>query len=67
MTSPTTPQHFITVPAGRGTLAAFAAAIFVSAFLLFSIQPMFTKMVLPQLGGVVSRKWWKFEGGVISG
>lgn len=51
MTAPTAPEDSITVPAGRGTLAAFAAAIFVSAFLLFSIQPMFTKMVLPQLGG----------------
>jgi hypothetical protein len=29
----------------------FAATLFVSAFLLFSIQPMFTKMVLPLLGG----------------
>ncbi len=29
----------------------FAATIAVSAFLLFSIQPMFTKMVLPLLGG----------------
>jgi hypothetical protein len=29
----------------------FAAALSVSAFLLFSIQPMFTKMVLPLLGG----------------
>jgi hypothetical protein len=38
-------------PAGATVLAAFTAAIFTSAFLLFSIQPMFTKMVLPQLGG----------------
>ena len=29
----------------------FAATLSVSAFLLFSIQPMFTKMVLPLLGG----------------
>lgn len=29
----------------------YTAAIFSSAFLMFSIQPMFTKMVLPQLGG----------------
>jgi hypothetical protein len=29
----------------------FAAAIFVSAMLLFGVQPMFTKMVLPWLGG----------------
>jgi hypothetical protein len=32
-------------------LAAFVAAIFLSAALLFAVQPMFTKMVLPRLGG----------------
>src|SRR5580700_12237626 len=32
-------------------LAAFVAAIFLSAALLFQIEPMFTKMVLPRLGG----------------
>src|SRR5512145_2310261 len=32
-------------------LAAYGGAIFVSAALLFAVQPMFTKMVLPQLGG----------------
>ncbi len=32
-------------------LAVFASAIFVSAALLFAVQPMFTKMVLPRLGG----------------
>jgi len=32
-------------------LPLFAAAICLSAFLLFSIQPMFTKMILPVLGG----------------
>jgi hypothetical protein len=31
--------------------ALFTATLFCSAFLLFSIQPMFTKMVLPRLGG----------------
>jgi hypothetical protein len=31
--------------------ALFAATLFGSALLLFSIQPMFTKMVLPRLGG----------------
>jgi hypothetical protein len=29
----------------------FTLTVFTSAFLLFAIQPMFTKMVLPQLGG----------------
>jgi len=32
-------------------LAVFTAAIFVSAALLFAVQPMFTKIVLPRLGG----------------
>ncbi len=32
-------------------LAGFAATLFLSALLLFSVQPMFAKMVLPQLGG----------------
>ncbi len=32
-------------------LPVFAGAIFLSALLLFSVQPMVTKMVLPQLGG----------------
>lgn len=42
---------------GQGSLARlvalplFALAIFVSALLLFSVQPLFTKMVLPVLGG----------------
>ena len=32
-------------------VTAFSAAIFLNAALLFSVQPMFTKMVLPLLGG----------------
>src|ERR1043166_6249155 len=37
----------------RGSLVmlVFSTALFVSALLLFSLQPMFTKMVLPLLGG----------------
>ncbi len=35
-------------------LATFTAAIFVSAALLFLVQPMFTKMVLPRFGGAPS-------------
>lgn len=34
-----------------GTLGIFTATTFLSAFLLFLIQPMFAKMVLPLLGG----------------
>jgi len=35
----------------RLVLFLYTAAIFVSALLLFSVQPLFTKMVLPRLGG----------------
>src|ERR1700744_3185542 len=35
----------------RLVLVIYTAAIFVSALLLFSVQPLFTKMVLPRLGG----------------
>src|SRR5580704_3466978 len=31
--------------------ALCGATLFLSAFLLFAVQPMFTKMVLPRLGG----------------
>jgi hypothetical protein len=45
----------VALPAATGTLrlvpALYAATLFVSALLLFLIQPMFTKMVLPRLGG----------------
>lgn len=42
--SSTTAQH-------RLILIVYTAAIFTSALLLFSVQPMFTKLVLPRLGG----------------
>jgi hypothetical protein len=32
-------------------LGIYTAAVFLSALLLFGVQPMFTRMVLPQLGG----------------
>jgi hypothetical protein len=32
-------------------LAVYTVAVFVSALLLFAVQPMFTRMVLPRLGG----------------
>ena len=35
----------------RLTPLLYASTLFVSALLLFSIQPMFAKMVLPKLGG----------------
>src|SRR5690349_8882208 len=37
--------------ARRFAPALFAAVLFVSALLLFAVQPMFTKMVLPKFGG----------------
>ncbi len=40
-----------TAVAFRTILVVYAVAIFVSAALLFAVQPIFTKMVLPRLGG----------------
>src|SRR6476469_6346707 len=37
--------------AGRGLAFVYAATIFVSAFLLFQIQPMISKAILPWFGG----------------
>lgn len=37
--------------ASRLALPVFAATLFLSAFLLFSVQPFFAKLVLPRLGG----------------
>src|SRR5438309_12075836 len=39
------------VSRNRLILVVYTLAIFVSALLLFSVQPLFTKMVLPRLGG----------------
>src|SRR5215813_10948839 len=40
-------RHFAEPADPRG----LHAAVFLSALLLFSVQPLFTKMVLPRLGG----------------
>src|SRR4029453_12663830 len=51
-------------------LAAFSAAIFISAALLFAVEPMFTKMVLPRLGGaaaVLSRAMAFFQATLFAG
>ncbi len=48
------PQRFPATPApiSHGSmLTAFTLTTFLSALLLFSVQPMFAKMVLPVLGG----------------
>ncbi|MGE0566044.1 MAG: spermidine synthase [Pseudolabrys sp.] len=51
-TTASSPARYV-LPAAlmRFAPAVFAAALFVSALLLFAVQPMFTKMVLPRLGG----------------
>src|ERR1700730_17937066 len=54
----------------RLLLRVFAAAIFLSAALLFVVQPMFTKMVIPKLGG--SPSVWSvamvfFQGVLLAG
>src|SRR4029450_4478695 len=50
------PTHGAT--SGRALLlATFTAAITLGAALLFMVQPMFTKMVLPRFGGAPS-VWW---------
>ena len=41
-----------------GTLAIFAISIFVSAALLFMVQPMIAKMILPRMGGAA--QVWAF-------
>src|SRR3954451_15547549 len=44
----------LSAPATRLAPALFAGTLFASALLLFAVQPMFTKMVLPMLGGAPS-------------
>jgi hypothetical protein len=52
MSLPTPPAADQTsVSRNRLILVVYTAAIFTSALLLFSVQPLFTKMVLPRLGG----------------
>src|SRR5258705_11307668 len=45
------------VSRNRLVLIVYTSAIFVSALLLFSVQPLFTKMVLPRLGGAPAGRW----------
>jgi hypothetical protein len=56
--------------AGAATVGLFTATTFLSALLLFSLQPMFAKMVLPVLGG--SPSVWAvamcfFQGALLAG
>ncbi|HUL67346.1 MAG TPA: fused MFS/spermidine synthase [Burkholderiaceae bacterium] len=39
------------LPAARGTILPYAATIFLSAFLLFLVQPIIAKQILPWFGG----------------
>lgn len=47
-------RHSMTQVPSRVSVPFFSLTLFVSAFLLFSVQPMFAKMVLPFLGGTPS-------------
>ena len=52
-------QYLVSSPDTRrsiGLAVIFTATIFLSATLLFSVQPMFTKLILPLLGGA-SNVW----------
>src|SRR5215475_8870432 len=48
---PTAPTPQVALAALRLAPALFASTLFLSALLLFLVQPMFTKLVLPRLGG----------------
>ena len=59
-----------TRPGGAGLVVVYSATSFLSALLLFSVQPMFAKMVLPVLGG--SPSVWAvalcfFQGALLAG
>jgi len=51
MTTPSPADAASPAARNRVVLAVYTATIFLSALLLFSVQPLFTKMVLPRLGG----------------
>ncbi|HVQ90728.1 MAG TPA: hypothetical protein VMU51_06805, partial [Mycobacteriales bacterium] len=45
------PATATAAPAARGSTALFSGTLLLGAILLFSVQPMFARMVLPVLGG----------------
>src|SRR3974390_178627 len=49
--APSAPKGQTSASRNRLVLSVYTASIFLSALLLFSVQPLFTKMVLPRLGG----------------
>ena len=68
-TAASEPEH-VAATGGGLLLAVFASAIFFSAALLFLVQPMFTKMVLPRFGGAPAV--WSvaivfFQGALLAG
>jgi hypothetical protein len=46
-----TTRSIATLRINKASMSVFVATLFLSAFLLFSVQPFFAKMVLPRLGG----------------
>jgi hypothetical protein len=53
----------------RSAIAPFTAGIALSAFLLFSVQPLVGRLVLPAFGGVPAA-WatsWSFQTALLSG
>ncbi|HEX2204325.1 MAG TPA: fused MFS/spermidine synthase [Longimicrobium sp.] len=52
--TPTDEARTTAAPSSPALLVVFVASVFTSAFLLFLVQPMFGKMVLPRLGGTPS-------------
>ncbi len=46
-----TPAGTVPEPARPGSLGLYAVTIFLSAFLLFQVQPMIAKLILPWFGG----------------
>ena len=43
--------HTWTMPSRKAIICVFVATAFLSSTLLFLVQPMFAKMLLPRLGG----------------
>jgi spermidine synthase len=53
-TAPSEPIRHTTLDGSRGSLWIYSLAIFLSAFLLFQVQPLIGKFVLPWFGGTPS-------------
>ncbi len=49
--SASSPSNVVSVAAGGAAVALYAATIFLSAFLLFLVQPIIAKQILPWFGG----------------